>query len=34
MPESGKWKEAIARETAGMTMEERIAYYRRDSSVE
>lgn len=32
--ESRKWKEAVARETAGMTIAERIAYFRRHSSVE
>lgn len=31
--ESRKWKEAVARETEGMSMEERIAYFRRHSSV-
>ena len=31
--ESRKWKEAVARETAGMTTEERIAYFSRHSSV-
>lgn len=32
--ESRQWKEAVARETAGMTMAERMAYFRRHSSVE
>jgi hypothetical protein len=32
--ESRKWKEAVARETAGMSIAERIAYFRRRSSVE
>ena len=32
--ESRKWKEAVARETAGMTMAERMAYFRSHSSVE
>ena len=32
--ESRKWKEAVAQETAGMSMAERIAYFRRHSSVE
>lgn len=32
--ESRKWKEAVARETAGMSAEERIAYFNRHSSVE
>jgi hypothetical protein len=32
--ESRKWKEAVARETAGMTIAERMAYFRRHSSVE
>jgi hypothetical protein len=32
--ESRKWKEAVAQETAGMTLEERIAFFRRHSSVE
>ena len=32
--ESRKWKEAVARETAGMSIAERIAYFRRHSSVE
>ena len=32
--ESRKWKEAVARETAGMSTEERIAYFQRHSSVE
>lgn len=32
--ESRKWKEAVARETAGMTSAERITYFRRHSSVE
>jgi len=31
--ESRKWKEAVARETAGMSIEERMAYFRRHSSV-
>ena len=31
--ESRKWKEAVARETAGMTMAERMAYFRSHSSV-
>jgi hypothetical protein len=34
VPESRKWKEAVARETAGMTIRERMAYFRRHSSVE
>ena len=32
--ESRKWKEAVALETAGMSMAERVAYFRRHSSVE
>ena len=32
--ESRKWKEAVARETEGMTVAERIAYFRRSSSVD
>ena len=32
--ESRKWKEAVARETEGMTATERMAYFRRHSSVE
>jgi hypothetical protein len=32
--ESRKWKEAVAEETAGMTIAERIAFFRRHSSVE
>ena len=32
--ESRKWKEAVALETAGMSMAERMAYFRRHSSVE
>jgi hypothetical protein len=32
--ESRKWKEAVARETAGMSIAERMAYFRRHSSVE
>jgi len=32
--ESRKWKEAVARKTAGMSIAERIAYFRRHSSVE
>ena len=31
--ESRKWKEAVARETAGMSIAERMAYFRRHSSV-
>ena len=31
--ESRKWKEAVARETEGMTAAERMAYFRRHSSV-
>jgi hypothetical protein len=31
--ESRKWKEAVARETAGMTVGQRMAYFRRHSSV-
>jgi hypothetical protein len=31
---SRQWKETVARETAGMTMAERMAYFRRHSSVE
>ena len=31
--ESRRWKEAVARETAGMSMAERMAYFRRHSSV-
>ena len=31
--ESRKWKEAVARETAGMGVKERMAYFRRHSSV-
>ncbi len=31
--ESRKWKEAVACETAGMSMAERMAYFRRHSSV-
>ena len=32
--ESRKWKEAVALETAAMTIAERMAYFRRHSSVE
>ena len=32
--ESRKWKEAVAHETAGMSIPERMAYFRRRSSVE
>jgi hypothetical protein len=32
--ESRKWKEEVARETAGMSVAERMAYFRRHSSVE
>ena len=32
--ESRKWKEDVARETAGMSIAERMAYFRRHSSVE
>jgi len=32
--ESRKWKEAVARETAGMSIAERMAYFRRHSLVE
>jgi hypothetical protein len=32
--ESRKWKEAVARETEGMSIAERMAYFRRHSSVE
>ncbi|MCE9609445.1 MAG: hypothetical protein K8R23_04390 [Chthoniobacter sp.] len=32
--ESLKWKEAVAQETAGMNSAERMAYFRRHSSVE
>ena len=32
--ESRKWKEAVARETAGMSAEERVAYFNRHSSGE
>ena len=32
--ESRKWKEAVARETDGMGIGERMAYFRRHSSVE
>ena len=32
--ESRKWKEAVARETAGMSIAERMDYFRRHSSVE
>lgn len=32
--ESRKWKEAVALETAGMSIAERMAYFRRHSSVE
>ena len=31
--ESRMWKEAVARETAGMSIAERMAYFRRHSSV-
>ncbi len=31
--ESRKWKEAVARETEGMTAAERMTYFRRHSSV-
>ncbi len=31
--ESRKWKEAVERETAGMSTAERMAYFRRHSSV-
>jgi hypothetical protein len=31
--ESRKWKEAVAHETAGMSVAERMAYFRRHSSV-
>lgn len=31
--ESRKWKEAVARETAGMSIAERMAYFRRHSSI-
>jgi hypothetical protein len=31
--ESRRWKEAVAAETAGMTIPERIAWFRRQSSV-
>ncbi len=31
--ESRKWKEAVARETDGMSIGERMAYFRRHSSV-
>ncbi len=31
--ESRKWEEAVARETAGMSVAERMAYFRRHSSV-
>ena len=32
--ESRKWKESAAREIAGMSIAERMAYFRRHSSVE
>ena len=32
--ESRKWKEAVALETDGMSIAERMAYFRRHSSVE
>jgi len=32
--ESRKWKEAVARETEGMSIAERMAFFRRHSSVE
>lgn len=32
--ESRKWKEAVAHETAGMSVAERMNYFRRHSSVE
>ncbi len=31
--ESRKWKESVALQTAGMSMTERMAYFRRHSSV-
>jgi hypothetical protein len=31
--ESRRWKEAVARETQGMTAAERMAYFRRHSTV-
>ena len=31
--ESRKWKEAVAHETAGMSVAQRMAYFRRHSSV-
>ncbi len=31
--ESRKWKEAVARETDGMSIAERMAFFRRHSSV-
>ena len=31
--ESRRWKEAVAAETAGMSMSERMAWFRRQSSV-
>ena len=32
--ESRKWKENVARETAGMSISERMAYFRRHSSID
>jgi hypothetical protein len=32
--ESRKWKDAVPRETAGTSVAERMAYFRRHSSVE
>ncbi len=31
--ESRRWKEAVAAETAGLSMSERIAWFRRQSSI-
>jgi len=32
--ESRKWKEAVARETAGMTREQLLAYFDREKTLE
>jgi len=32
--ESRKWKEAVARETAGMTREQILAYFNREKTLE
>jgi hypothetical protein len=32
--ESRKWKEAVARETAGMTREQMLAYFNREKTLE